>query len=481
MYAVNLVNLPGNSVRRPEEHCGLAYIHALLTFNGIPAQITDAYANNIGIDECYQLIDNWLLSNKNAIVGFSPYVTTYDNMLLIAQKIKEQHPTTKIIAGGHFATLNSEYLLDKHEWLDAIIIGEGEYTALEYAKDPEKPQIAGLLRRGCKFTPRERIINLDELPFQTRYLPLEKMNGQPFSLSTSRGCNGACTFCSISTFYHRNKGPIYCSRSAQSVVDEIEMLVNKYNVRAFKIVDDNFIRINDKDNLFLKEFVGLIKQKNLNLLFRLSLRPDAINEETCILLKQFGAEVVAIGGESSSIDSLNLYNKKITPKDTQVAIDLLKKHNIVCLLNFINFDPIIDLNGLRSNYEFILENIDGCVMHRINSHLWVRTTDPIAKTLQNMDLAYMVDFPYLQYRYKYKEIGEIKEFFDIWCNHNMSEYYSVVDELMAPGEEINEGLFNRYKRFLAEDLKVLDEILSAYESGQSLDKQHVYRLIEKTG
>ncbi len=464
MYSVILVNLPSTSVRRPEEHCGLAYLHSILTYNRISTKIIDAYAQKYDIKKCYEEIEKVLYNDNDYIVGFSPYVTTYDSMVTIANKLKANYPRVKIVAGGHFATLNSKFLINEHDWLDGIIIGEGEYTLVEYAINPNKDSINGFLRKDKQFCPRGRVENLDNLPFQTRYLSKEQLNGQPFSLVTSRGCNGACTFCSISTFYKNNTGYIYKSRSAKSVVDEIELLINNYGINSFKIVDDNFCRPNDVDNTFLKTFVSLLKDRNLRTIFRVSLRPDNITEQVCELLKQAGTEVVAIGGESASLESLKLFNKRITPVDTKNAINLLDKYQIKCLLNFINFDPIVSVNGLRENYNFILEHKGNCVLHRINSHLWLRETDPITKILREMGLAGKPKFPYVDYYYKDDEVRQIKESFDKWCNSNMTEYYEVVDYLMAPGEMIANNIWNKYQKILSEDLNVLDRLIKQFEN-----------------
>ena len=127
-------------------------------------------------------------------------------------------------------------------------------------------------------------MNLDQLPFQTRYLTLQQLEGQPFSITTSRGCYGECSFCSISSFYKTNTYNLKQTyRSAKSVSKEIHELVKKYHINNLKIVDDNFFRNNS--NTFLIELIELLS--DLNISFRISARPNDITQERAVLLKKW--------------------------------------------------------------------------------------------------------------------------------------------------------------------------------------------------
>ena len=58
-------------------------------------------------------------------------------------------------------------------------------------------------------------------------------------LSTSRGCLGHCGFCS--SFAGRyQEGSRWRGRSPKNVVDEIEMLVKKYDFHTYDFVDSTF-------------------------------------------------------------------------------------------------------------------------------------------------------------------------------------------------------------------------------------------------
>ncbi|SHF22750.1 Radical SAM superfamily enzyme YgiQ, UPF0313 family [Seinonella peptonophila] len=466
MYSVTLINLPTSSIRKPAEHSGLASLHAYLTSKGIDASIIDAYANNIDIETCWSLIKRRINSHPQMIVGFTPFVTSVNELVVLGERIKKYYPDVFVIVGGHFATFHKEYLLDEFPWLDAVVVGEGEQSLYEYSTSPSD-DTPGVLKRNTPFIPRPRIRNLDTLPYQTRYISPEKLKDEPLSLVTGRGCYAACTFCSIPTFYRNNSGPAQSARSVAHLLGEIKTLINKYQKNSFKIVDDNFFRVTDKNDQFLVDLVAEIKKLDIDLIFRLSARPNDITEKRAKLLKEMGTNVVAIGGESAHEDSLVLFNKRLTVADSRRAANILKENGITTLMNFITFDPILDISGLKLNLEFIKEHMNFCVFHRINSHLWLRSTDPILQKLLELGLVTgdTNSFPYVPYRYKCSEVYLIKKYFDYYCAKNMRDYYAVVETLMAPNELPTPEKWEKYHEFMIQDTSMLEQLIKNCEEG----------------
>lgn len=91
---------------------------------------------------------------------------------------------------------------------------------------------------------RPYIEDLDSLPFPAYDLipDLGACHPPPFNyrrrpvanVITSRGCPNQCTFCANATFGRRLR-----MRSAESVVEEIEMLIRLFHVREIAFSDDN--------------------------------------------------------------------------------------------------------------------------------------------------------------------------------------------------------------------------------------------------
>lgn len=475
---VLLINLPGESVRKPEEHCGLAFLKAFLDEREICTDILDAYAKRMSITECLQRINEWIDKRDDCYIGISPFVTSHENFVTVGEYIKSVSSSAIVFAGGHYASLNKEYLLKTYNWLDAIIVGEGEISLYEMLVKPFDENVAGVYKRGYEdnFIKRDRIKNLDVLPFQARYLTPDELEGQPFAITTSRGCYGECSFCSISSFYKLNDCIKQTFRSPQSVSEEIHGLVDKYHISSLKIVDDNFFR--DKTDDFLDDLVNELSDVDIS--FRLSARPNDITEYRAKKLRELGATVIGIGAESAHEDSLRLFNKGIDISYSDKAIKYLSDNGITCLVNFIMFNPIIDIDGVLENCLFVEKHKNESLFHRINSHLWIRATDPIVDKFVEIGLCDRQGFPYIQCRYKYEEIIRLRNIYDIWCNHNMKEYYAYADVLMANGIAGNEHIYESYKKMLEQDIEMLKcLVMMSKEGSLEMDgKKYVRKCME---
>lgn len=465
MVSILLINLPGESLRMPEEHCGLAFLKAYLDRQGIETQILDAYALRYTLEETKSRIKKWMeiSPTKMHFVGISPFVTSHDSFVKIGEYIKKINPECYVLAGGHYASLNRKVIMDSNPWLDAIIVGEGELTLLELIKRGIKSDIPGLYvgQDDNDFVFRNRIINLDELPFQSRYLSIEQLHGQPMAITTSRGCYGECSFCSISSFYKLNGNIKQTFRSASSVSEEIHQLVEQYGIKNLKIVDDNFFR--NRSDSFLEELAEKISELKLSI--RLSARPNDITPYRTELLKKMGVTIIGIGAESADEKSLEFFNKGIGIEASERAIEMLDNNDITCLVNYIMFNPIIDIDGVKKNLDFIKKYKDKAVFHRINSHLWIRSTDPLVKKLKEMKLCKDTGFPYVDCRYANSDVQMIMNLFDKWCDHNMKKYYKYADVLMAKGINGNEQCEYEYRKLLNEDVVVLEELINFCQKG----------------
>ena len=242
---------------------------------------------------------------------------------------------------------------------------------------------------------------------------------------------------------------------AFQVANEIRLLVKNYNIDSLKIVDDNFFR--DNSDSFLESLANQIE--DLDISIRLSARPNDITDRRARLLKKMGVTIVGIGAESADEQSLKFFNKGIGIEASDQAIEILNKYGITCLVNYIMFNPIINLEGLEKNLDFVDKYQASSVFHRINSHLWIRSTDPLVEKLVDYKLCDRVGFPYVECRYANENVYEIMKLFDKWCNHNMKKYYENVDILMAKGIPGNEVFDTRYRKILQEDIYILRKLI----------------------
>jgi radical SAM superfamily enzyme YgiQ (UPF0313 family) len=139
---------------------------------------------------------------------------------------------------------------------------------------------------------------------------------------TSRGCPFRCSFCSSGAFLGRKLR----LRSPKEVVDEIELLVNKYGVKEIHFEDDNFTLIKDHAKAICREIIA----RNIKIVWQSpnGVRIDSLDDELIYLMKESGCYRLAFGIESASQKILDRANKMIDLRKVPDAIKKVKKAGI---------------------------------------------------------------------------------------------------------------------------------------------------------
>ncbi len=335
---------------------GLLYIAAFARNGGHQVEVIDFS------------IEKHALSNVHLarfdLVGVSADTPRYPEAVEVAKHVKEVG--IPVVMGGYHVTFLDEEALNTG-FVDFVVRGEGEeiflnlVNALENKSDLSEVDGISYLDGG-KFVRNKNARlpeNLDNFPLPARnLLPVEKYKGKivgvPLAnLITSRGCPYDCSFCSSTKF----SGMKWRARSAQSIVDEIEMLYHKHGFRAFAFMDDNFTLRKKR----VMEFADEIEKRNLtDILWYCFSRVDILarNEDMVKRIAEVGAFQIFLGLESISGDTLNNYGKRIEYEQQMKAIELIRKY------------------GMRVHGSFIIGNIDETedqIMETIN---WAKKINP---------------------------------------------------------------------------------------------------------
>ena len=243
------------------------------------------------------------------IVGIGALTFESQTMYHIAHLMK-RISDIPIIVGGPYATSVPEEAI-KNKDIDIVAVGEGEVTfkelldTLESEGDLNNVQSIVYKDNGSIKMNRSRdyIENLDELPFPAwdlielkKYAKLPSVNEIAFRpymiLLTSRGCPFKCTYC------HDIFGKKFRARSANNVLEEMQILVNQYAIKDLKIIDDiaNFDRERIKSILEMT----IKKQWKIRLAFPNGVRADMLDEEIIDLMRKAGTVEIAIAVETVS-------------------------------------------------------------------------------------------------------------------------------------------------------------------------------------
>ena len=284
----------------------------------------------------YQKVYNELKTYNPRIVAFTSVSSQFGCVKTLAAGIKEINPHTITVCGGVHPTIAPQCVLGT-EHLDAVFIGESDFAFIEFLQKVKKNESYkdvhnlayvedGKLKKNSL---NPLIPRLDILPFPDRSYDvftetISKVGFIPFLFS--RGCPYACSYCSnqaIAETYDLNKNNARY-RSAESSICEIEEVIRQYPTSNIFIGDDIFGLDKRWRYEFCKKYNERIKIK-----FGCLLRPDLVNEEFMILLKEAGCYRISLGLESGNEYVRNtIMRRNMSDKTIIKAFDLAHKYGI---------------------------------------------------------------------------------------------------------------------------------------------------------
>lgn len=246
----------------------------------------------------------------------------------LSKKIKEFKKDLPIVWGGIHPSLLPKQCLSE-EYVDYIVIGEGETTVIEFVKQLMSSQRfnevdgLGYKQDGQIIINQERefIKNLDEyrLDFSlidlNRYLFKLKNSKRAIAYKASRGCSFNCAFC-YNQVFNKNRWRAW---STNSVVEDVNFLKEKYGVDAIKFYDDNF---------FIDRQRALEILEKIDIPAHTEIRIDMITDDLARRLKELKVSELLIGIESGSNRMLQLINKGYTVDKIKEGVKILAKHDL---------------------------------------------------------------------------------------------------------------------------------------------------------
>lgn len=337
---VLLINPPSDSPR-PVMPLGLAYLAAMLEKNNIPVKVIDAWVDRLDYDSLGRRI--FELEGVD-LIGVTVMSPVYSSAVKTIKTARKASPKSKIIIGGtHPSSLPEECLRDNPE-VDFVAIGEGDQLIVEIVESMmgnsrELHDIKGLAYRHngriINNGSADPVKNLDDLPFPARHLfPMFKYRTHPpyrlyssyATIMTSRGCPFQCTYCTKSV-----SGQNYRAQSPGHVIEEIEYLINNYDIRQIHFYDDDFtINMKRVDSICDK-----IIEKGINIVWSCVTRVDLVNEALLKKMRKAGCWLISYGVESGNQEILNNVKRGYSVEQIRKAIRLTKKTGIRTLGYFI--------------------------------------------------------------------------------------------------------------------------------------------------
>ena len=341
-----------------EENLALRYIDAALAKAGHQTRIFDFHQTGQTASVAAEVT-----AFNPHLVGLSMVFTARAGQFLdLAQRLRQVGCTAHITAGGHFATFHAEKILREFPAFDSIVAGEGEQTMVDLAECLDNPgRVAGLWWRdgdwGVHRTPpREPLANLDRLAWPTRNDRQPAYLGLPIAnMLSSRGCYGACSFCSIRAWHRQIGGAALRQRRAEEVAAEMARLYHERGVRIYNFHDDNFFLPDEADNI--RRFEDLRDALNAlgvgRIAIQVKARPDSVQPASMGLLKQMGLFRVFLGIESNAPAGLRALGRGIDVEQNRRALETLQGLDLHVTFNLLMFEPDCTLADVRQNVRMM--------------------------------------------------------------------------------------------------------------------------------
>ena len=353
----------------------MGLLASYMASRGAPVELIDSDAQDLSVAQLVSL----LFEKKPALLvviasGSNPSASTM-SMVGIIDFFKEFYASPEArdiptaVWGPHPTVLPERTL--KETGADYIVKGEGYETIFNLyenltARGKGLETIKGLCRmkdgRYAENAPAE-LVDVDTLPmidWSAMRLAGYRAhnwhcfgaidNRSPYAIVwTSMGCPYKCNFCCINNLFGKHT---YRMRSIDSVVAEIDALVNVHGIRNIKILDELFIIKHPR----ILEFCDKLKERKYDLNMWCFARVDTVTPEILKRLKEVGMNWVAYGFESVNHKVLQSAKKRYS---LDLMLDVIKWSrdagmNICADAIFGLWDD--DMDSMTATKEFIFKH-----------------------------------------------------------------------------------------------------------------------------
>jgi radical SAM superfamily enzyme YgiQ (UPF0313 family) len=335
---------------------GVVYLAAFLRDRGYNLIICDRRCTD---ENFYSLLDDF----KPDVVGISVMTgNTIVDAIEASITVKKFKPSIPVVWGGVHPTLLPFQTLQE-DFVDVIVEKEGEETFLDlleaFKNNSPLKRVRGIYFKedSCvKYTgPRSFIKDLDMLPMPAWDLlgDVKKYFGgrEPMgiSINTSRGCPFHCAYCYNTVF---NKGRGWKGLSAKRVIDQIEYLVNNYNIKFINFLEDNFT----VDLRRVHEICDLLIERGNPVRWECESRVG-LDKKTLKKMKIAGCEYIGFGVESGSSRILELIKKGIRLEEVIETFRFCREVGIKPMIYIMYGFPTETIADVRANLK-LLKKID---------------------------------------------------------------------------------------------------------------------------
>jgi|LSQX01.3.fsa_nt_gb radical SAM superfamily enzyme YgiQ (UPF0313 family) len=309
---------------------GVGYLSSLLKQQNISTQLFDADINT-KLSEILEVIE----TTKPLVVAYSIMSISLPFYYKLTRLIHSKFPKQIIVAGGPHVTNDPQIVFELN--IDYGFVGYSEESFplfMTKIKKGEKDfeDVKGLVIKATGRIDSPSFYDISDSYICPDYDLYDVKKYQNisygknwFTIISSRGCPGNCKFC-------KNPGKNkYKEYPIESIKNQIEILVKKYNVEWLTFVDDSFTYNRNR----VIELCKWIIEQGFTFKWTCMTRAELLDTELILLMKQAGLDYVIIGVESGDEDVRKRINKFITNKVYCEAVSELRKNKVRVLCSYI--------------------------------------------------------------------------------------------------------------------------------------------------
>jgi radical SAM superfamily enzyme YgiQ (UPF0313 family) len=335
----------------------LLQIASLLREIGCEVYLIDANGDNI----LYPNLEKMILGIDYDAIIFRFTPTTFDWDMKVASISKKYSASPTI---GICWTLGVVYqaVLEEAKQLDIYILHEYETVTPKLIETlsvgGELSEVKGIAYRYNgeikKNESSSPIKNYDDIPLPAydlltsfKFYYENTKHGYPFTIMyTSKGCPYSCIYCTVAN----TKWKV---RSAESVLEELRHLKQKYNIKTVTFYDETFT-IDRKRVEKISQ--GMIEER-LDIKWYCNSRVDLIDKELLEKMKLAGCSAICMGIESGSQKIMEGIDKNVSIGRAAKAIKMVKDSGIKVNCSFIFGLPNENLDTVEETLKFVKQTL----------------------------------------------------------------------------------------------------------------------------
>lgn len=287
---------------------------------------------------------------KADIIGLSTYIWNVQQVLDTAEILKAVNPDVRIILGGPEVSFDPIEILKGHEFIEAVVYGEGEETFKEILEGKDYKDIAGLAFRSdgtIKINPSRPVIDeMERIPFP--YTEEDDLRNKIAYYEASRGCPFNCSFCLSSTIKGVRFLPL------ERVYRDLSFLMNT-GAKQIKFVDRTF----NANKEFAKSIMKFIEYSGTEMTgFHAEITAHLVDDEQLQFLKGLKKDLFQfeIGVQSTNTQTIDSIDRTTDfEKLKRVASIIGSYKNIHQHLDLIAGLPYEDYNSFGNSFNDLYE------------------------------------------------------------------------------------------------------------------------------